>query len=337
MTATKISLISPGHQPHNPQPKVTIMLQHLTTTQHPALSASVPLAHASEMCYAPPEEITSWAKENGFSNGATSFDRSGVQGYWCVEGNVALLGFRGSQSIAHWIRNFRLVPWRHPWGIVHRGFSDGVDDVAPDLELFLAAARQAKHVWLTGHSLGGALAVMAAAWLRRRGISATVYTYGQPAAVFNEFAQRYAVELPGRYVRFVNQNDLVAQLPPFYHHFGIVKRIVRPGVLESLQLEAAMELPGEVAERAMAAREAVGNAGLEAAEAVSAAGIATPLLVDAELPMLTDQEFLELQLSLGAADVDPSQESPELEFALPSIRDHSIRQYIRLLTEIRDQ
>ncbi|XCN73749.1 MAG: lipase family protein [Candidatus Electrothrix aestuarii] len=313
------------------------MIQHLMTTQHPSLPAAVELARASEICYSQSSEISLWANENGFSDGAISFDRSGVQGFWCAEGNVALLGFRGSQSIAHWIRNFRLVPWRHPWGIVHRGFSDGVDDVAPDLELFLAAARQAEHVWLTGHSLGGALAVMAAAWLKRRGVSATVYTYGQPAAVFNEFAQRYAVELPGRYVRFVNQNDLVSQLPPFYHHFGIVKRIVRPGVLESLQLEEAAEMSGEVAERAIAAREAVGRAGLEAAEAVHKVGITAPLLVDAELPMLTDQEFLELQLSLGAADVDPDQDSPELEFALPSVSDHAISEYIRLLTEIRDQ
>ncbi|MCI5166666.1 MAG: hypothetical protein D3903_11365 [Candidatus Electrothrix sp. GM3_4] len=164
------------------------MIQHLTTTQHPSLSAAVPLAHASEMCYAPPEEITSWAQENGFSGGATSFDRSGVQGFWCAEGNVALLGFRGSQNIAHWIRNVRVMPWKHLWGMVHRGFSDGVNDVESDLQQFLTVARQAEHVWLTGHSLGGALAVMAASWLKTQGVAATVYTFGQPSAAFNRFA-----------------------------------------------------------------------------------------------------------------------------------------------------
>jgi len=44
-----------------------------------------------------------------------------------------------------------------------------------------------------------------------------------------------------------------------------------------------------------------------------------------------------LQLSLGAAEADTGLEIPELEFAIPSVGDHSMMQYIRLLTEIRDQ
>ena len=81
----------------------------------------------------------------------------------------------------------------------------------------------------------------------------------------------------------------------------------------------------------------MGGAGFEATEAVHAAGIMTPLLVDVDLPQLSNEEFLNLQLSLGAAESDTGLESPELEFALPSVGDHSMLQYIRLLTEIRDQ
>ncbi len=310
------------------------MVTFLKTTQHPSLPAAVLLAHASDTSYyTSQDQAKSWAKANGFKKGATCFNESSVQGFWCAEKDVALLAFRGSQSIADWIRNIRVMPWKHPWGLVHKGFLAGVNDVESYLQQFAAAAKQVKHVWVTGHSLGGAMAVIAAAWLEMNGIAATVYTFGQPTLAFNDFAQRFAMELPARYVRFVNQNDIVPQIPPFYRHFGMVKRIVRPGVLESVHLESVLEESPEMT----AVRHALGNAGLESARAADAAGITVPLLIDADLPLLTEQQFIELQVSLGAASPDSQLESVNFESALPSVQDHAIAEYIRLLTDIRDK
>lgn len=310
------------------------MVSILKTTQHPSLPVAVLLAHASETgYYTSQDQAKSWAKANGFTKGATCFNESSVQGFWCVEKDVALLAFRGSQNIADWIRNIRVMPWLHKWGLVHKGFLDGVNDVESYLQQFAAAAKQVKYVWVTGHSLGGAMAVIAAAWLKINGIAATVYTFGQPTLAFNDFAQRFAMELPGKYVRFVNQNDIVPQIPPFYRHFGMVKRIVRPGVLESVHLESTLEESPEMT----AARHALGNAGLESARAADAAGITVPLLIDADLPLLTEQQFVDLQVALGAASPDSQLESVNLESTLPSVQDHAISEYIRLLTDIRDK
>lgn len=177
--------------------------------------------------------------------------------------------------------------------------------VEEDLRGFDQAAAQAEHVWITGHSLGGALAVLAAARLKLQGIAPHVYTFGQPRVAFGEFADRFDAELSGRLWRFVNQSDLVPRLPPglFYRHCSKVKRIVRPG-----QLEAA------------------GLADLTPAE-----------FIDTELDPLTDDECDAL---LQQLETNPEASAPEgiqLEGRFALLGDHSMREYVRLLTDIRDQ
>lgn len=313
------------------------MSHSLLTRSGLDLSVAVFLAKASHTAYEEAAVADAWARVNGFYGGATSFSRSNVQGFWCVQDDVALLAFRGTQNIAHWLRNVRVVPWKHPWGMVHRGFLDGVYEVEQDLLGFESAARNAKHVWVTGHSLGGAMAVIATARLKMNGIPASLYTYGQPKMSFSGFGNRFAMELPGRYVRFVNQDDVVPRVPPLYSHFGRLKRIVRPGVLESaFHLESSPLSSPEAAARAVAAERAVGGAALESARAIASSGIKEPMLIDAELPELNEQQFMELQIAMGGAEPVSPFESAGLEGFFPSVADHAITEYIRLLAEIRD-
>lgn len=250
---------------------------------------SVFLAEASEIAYKPGLAIKAWAAANGFDARCSSFDRENIQGFWCAAGDVALLCFRGTSNPGQWIRDLRILPVSHPWGRVHAGFKGGIDIAEPEMHAFEAFASQAKHVWVTGHSLGGALAVVAAAWLKARGVTASVYTYGQPRVGLGGFADRFEAELSGRLIRFVNQSDIVPRVPPglIFRHTGAVKRIV-PGALE-----------------------AAGND-----------------LSDEEPPALTEDEFAALQSSLE----EPGAEA--FEGSLPWISDHSITEYVRLLTEI---
>lgn len=86
-------------------------------------------------------------------------------------------------------------------------------------------------LYITGHSLGGALAVIAAALLhvtpeleglrqRLRG----VYTYGQPRVGHTDFAEQMEREFGDRLFRHVYGNDVVPRLPPRtmgpFAHFG---------------------------------------------------------------------------------------------------------------------
>ena len=101
-------------------------------------------------------------------------------------------------------------------GKVHAGFSSALDGVwnqmKPDLERLSSNGRR---VWFTGHSLGAALAVLAAHQFEK---PAGVYTFGAPRIGDAEFARHYT---PRTY-RIVNNTDFVTEIPPplLYCHVG---------------------------------------------------------------------------------------------------------------------
>lgn len=261
------------------------------------LDVAVFLAEAAAITYSGSISIKAWALANGFGVQCTTFDHDNIQGFWCVAGEVALIAFRGTSNPGQWLRDVRFIPIESEWGRVHAGFKGGIEIAEPDLVAFEKAAVDAKHVWVTGHSLGGALAVMAAAHLKRRGISAALYTYGQPRVGLSGFADRFEQELSDKLIRFVNQSDIVPRVPPgiFYRHMGMVKHIVSNGEGGSFGLEA----------------------------------IAETTLDETEKEPLSEEEFAVLQESLK----QPGTEA--FEGALPWISDHSMTEYVRLLTEIR--
>lgn len=261
------------------------------------LDIAVLLAEASLAAYDEALTPEEWAGSRGFAR-PVSFNQSNVQGFWTTApGGVALLAFRGTSNIGQWLRDANFLPASHPWGRVHAGFADGVRDVEAHLQAFDAAAAAAPHFWITGHSLGGALAVIAAARFRMKGLNPSLYTYGQPRVGLGGFRDTFESELPGRLHRFVNQSDIVPRVPPglLYRHLDILKRIVRPGSLEA----------GEVVE---------------------------PELVEIEMDPLTEEEFAALQERLR----NPGMDGEALEGIFDFAGDHSISEYLRLLTEIRD-
>ncbi|HKB98801.1 MAG TPA: lipase family protein [Terriglobales bacterium] len=300
------------------------------------LEIAVFLAEVSEAAYGSPADLSNWANSTGLSIVKT-FDRGDVQGFFCSAPRIALLAFRGTSNLGQWLRDARFVPWTHPWGLVHHGFLNGVNGINIDLQEFDVLAKSAEHVWITGHSLGGGLALIAAARSKMKGVTPSLYTYGQPRVGFGSFADRFSIELPGRLIRFVNQSDIVPRVPPglLYRHTGIVKRIVRPGVLE---MAPAFEAPPSadplVRSQMEGARRAVSAPALESAMAAQAAGATEPVLIETDLAPLSEKEFAEIQLALGAANGAPALERPALEGVPPWISDHAISEYIRLLKEL---
>lgn len=88
-----------------------------------------------------------------------------------------------------------------------------------------------KALYITGHSLGGALAVLAAALIHVdpelahvRDHLRSVYTYGQPMVGDQDFASRFQHEFGGKLFRHVYGRDVVPRLPPLtmglFEHFG---------------------------------------------------------------------------------------------------------------------
>ncbi|MDB5104483.1 MAG: Triacylglycerol lipase [Fibrobacteres bacterium] len=107
---------------------------------------------------------------------------------------------------------------------LHRGFAAAARDLYPLIRPHLSSVYRTR---LTGHSLGGAIAVVTGLYLRAEGFKVEVETFGQPK-VTNAAGARHGDSL--NLIRFLNGQDLVTQVPPLsynpgklgsYEHFGL--------------------------------------------------------------------------------------------------------------------
>jgi pimeloyl-ACP methyl ester carboxylesterase len=95
-------------------------------------------------------------------------------------------------------------------GRVHSGFLNAFSQISDLLDARVQAKQPGQALWLAGHSLGGALATLAAAHLGRDTIQG-LYTYGCPRVGDAVFA---AVLPQQSYYRFVHRDDWVTTVPP---------------------------------------------------------------------------------------------------------------------------
>jgi hypothetical protein len=137
----------------------------------------------------------------------------GTQCYVAHRDSFAIVTFRGTQP-DDWNDLFniaRFVPKRWDVGRVHEGFADALEVVWKPLENRLNQLND-RRVWFTGHSLGGALASLAA--FRRGSQSAGLYTFGSPRVGNGEFAAALDGRLSDKSIRYVNDHDAVTHVPP---------------------------------------------------------------------------------------------------------------------------
>lgn len=116
----------------------------------------------------------------------------------------------------------------HGEGKIHRGFNEALDEIWNDLSILLDELSQKDcRLWITGHSLGGALAVLAASRLAK---VQGVYTYGAPRVGNRDFVQNY----PQKIHSIVNNNDMVPHLPPYpYVDMGKLRYIDINGTIHA--------------------------------------------------------------------------------------------------------
>jgi hypothetical protein len=112
----------------------------------------------------------------------------------------------------------------------HMGFIRALADIWDPVYEAVAAERKQRDrpLWLTGHSLGGALALLASWRFKRKFVPVhQVYTFGAPMVGNDDAAKAFEVELPDRIFRYVNSPDPVPLLPTFsllanhYRHCGM--------------------------------------------------------------------------------------------------------------------
>ena len=158
---------------------------------------------------------------------------------WGHKKEVVLV-FRGSQYLSDWLVNLNFSPVRCHTGDgyahVHKGYwqqlhrKSFIDGNTTPMTMIDAISHligplidQGKRISLTGHSSGGAIAVLAADRLEREypGKVRRVVTFGQPAVGFHSFRRLYP--LAHRTFRVCCDLDIVTFLPPLpwvYWHVG---------------------------------------------------------------------------------------------------------------------
>jgi triacylglycerol lipase len=141
------------------------------------------------------------------------------------DGEDCVAAFRGTHDLRDWLTDldcaFGVMRVEGAELAVHAGFKQALESVWEELNIELQSMARAQRFWLTGHSLGGALALLCARCYS--GPLAGVYTFGQPRAGGGGFAARYDAGLRDRTFRIVHAADIVPRvpwLPGDYRHAG---------------------------------------------------------------------------------------------------------------------
>lgn len=224
------------------------------------------LAEMSLLAYDEPPLIRSALAKGDFKL-AGSVNGESTQGFVAEGNGVVIVAFRGTQVFipgVHPIRSLKGVladsitdaqaglvdALPATVGRVHSGFAKAVNEVKKELDEILdRTGNDGRPLWLTGHSLGGAMAILTATRLGKR--VQGVYVYGSPRVGDASFGKA----VNDRIVCFVHGSDPVAQVPPLearvpllpatgppapsgmYHQLGRVvtfERVRLPGVVPGL-------------------------------------------------------------------------------------------------------
>lgn len=161
-----------------------------------------------------------------------SFNLNSSQSIIVQHQNYVVGVFRGTDELKDWLDNVRIFPTKGPFGNVHSGFYNALLDVWKRKKMwdrikelqYRGAGEVKRSLWLTGHSLGGAMATLAAACLAKENIPLYgVYTFGQPRCGDDNFQVKFDSKLKEKFFRFQNRNDIVTRIPARamgYEHVG---------------------------------------------------------------------------------------------------------------------
>ena len=133
------------------------------------------------------------------------------------KGDISVIAIRGTETQHQWLEDFTAIAQPIEQGAwwMHRGFSDVWNSIAASLQKAWDTASSAKaQVYITGHSLGAAVALI----MGVHHPEALTWTFAGPAV----FSPIHGLPPAANVVRVVNSKDLVPKvpIPPLYAHIG---------------------------------------------------------------------------------------------------------------------
>ncbi len=160
------------------------------------------------------------------------FDKKGTQCFVASNRSIVIVAFRGTEAnkeLTDLLTDLNAIPVSSDVaGYVHQGFKKALDVIWNDLTKYLDTLTKGNRtVWYTGHSLGAAVATLAAA--RRPGNG--LYTFGSPRVGTKKFVK--AMKTPT--FRVANTHDIITRTPPpiGFRHVGELKFIGADGIIRT--------------------------------------------------------------------------------------------------------
>ena len=193
-------------------------------------------ACCSLLAYRKPNISEKYFRQAGFES-ISMMDVKGAQCYLLANENDAIIVFRGTEPKQKSDLWADIKTWKRKsetQGSVHAGFKGEVDKLWSGVQTFINSNNE-KNLYITGHSLGGAMATIAASRLRDVDSIKACFTYGSPR-VGNKV---WADHLRFHHQRIQNNNDAVTQTPPmligyrhyypavYINHYGNIRKLTR--------------------------------------------------------------------------------------------------------------
>jgi triacylglycerol lipase len=177
------------------------------------------MAEMSALAYRGPDLVGEQLRGWGFSLVGEILDpATDTNGFIASRDNLLVVSLRGTSGFQDFVTDGDIRQVRPEWasGGVHSGFRNALDGVWSQLISQLGPpAAQQKDLRLTGHSLGAALAQLAALRLTRAGYRVhRVYTFGTPRVGDKDFVADYDRRLNAQSFPHVNWRDVVTRVPP---------------------------------------------------------------------------------------------------------------------------
>ena len=254
-------------------------------------------AVTSHLAYESAQVVITTARERFGMQACEFLHTDATECFVAATPDTIVVAFRGTAGLQDWLSDLNAFSTSTNYGSLHRGFYFAFQAVKSSLEQIIRnMGLTNRKLVLTGHSLGGALATVAAAeWTGSFDIR-SVYTYGQPRVCKSDTASHIEQRLGSKFFRIVNDDDIVSRVPPGFTHVGKLFRFGPSG--------------------------SVGNESLAGALAAT------------EPAPLTQDQFAALQASLRFSQSTNTVEGVGLEGFFPSFSDHKLANYfLKLLKQ----
>lgn len=204
------------------------------------LDTAILLSDLSVRAYRTPDKVNH--EELGLEQVSfIDIEKTHTQLYIFKKNNDLFIVFRGTESIRDVMYDFMFIKKKFPTDVksffrpkIHHGFLYTFQSVEKQLfdKIQDLRAEYPYKIYVTGHSLGAALAILCTFELKRKlNIDAIMYNFGCPRIGNRSFIKLYNKIIPNSY-RVVNDDDTVTNLPKFgYKHVKTLIYIHRSGKL----------------------------------------------------------------------------------------------------------